>query len=199
MTATRWLSVIALFAVVGVACGGSSTTTTAPRATETPATTQAPAPTVTTVAPATTAPPRVEITAFDYRYEGVPEVVPAGTTFFLINESLTEFHEAAIIRLDNDDQRTVEELTALSPGELLENTGTFQVALLSRPGQMQYAKSPGSATLRTPGRYLIVCSVPLGADPAVVERQVEFGPPAQIEGVPAHYQVTMFAEFFVEG
>ena len=53
--------------------------------------------------------------------------------------------------------------------------------------------------VRAPGRYVIMCFVPVGADPAEVEEQVRFGPPQQTDGVLRHDQVGQFAEFIVEG
>ncbi|MDH3731501.1 MAG: hypothetical protein OES13_10345 [Acidimicrobiia bacterium] len=182
-----------MMGLIGGACGDSTTrartTTTGPTATGAP-----------------TTPLEVVITATDYEYLGVPDVVAVGTTIKLMNASSEEFHSAFIIRLDDGDERTAEELTALSVGELAPAsgadpnvTGTMQVAMFARPGESEYRTVLGGPRISTPGRYVILCLVPVGADPAEVESQVEFGAPRQIEGVDRHDQVGEFAEFIVEG
>ena len=203
--------VVALLATACSGAGAITNTAATPAATAAPTTTSALAVTTTTVTPPTTAnaalpttlPPDLVITATDYEFQGVPEIVPAGTTIRLVNASASEFHTAYIIRLDEGDERTEDELTAIVPDDLLPHygpdRGTMQVVIYARPGESQYGMNLGGPRVRTPGRYVILCLVPMGADPAVVEDQVTWGPPWQTDGVLRHAQVGMFAEFTVEG
>ena len=209
----RRLILLFVVGLMGAACSAqpSSTTTAAPPIADAPpTTTAAPAVTTTTLAPPTTTeapqptiPPEMVITATDYEFQGVPEIVPSGTKISLVNASTTEFHTAFIIRLPEGDERTREELTAISPQDLLPHfgpgRGVDQAIFHARPGESHYEIRLGGPMVRAPGRYVIMCFVPVGADPAEVEEQVRFGPPQQTDGVLRHDQVGQFAEFIVEG
>jgi hypothetical protein len=189
----RDAAAVALVAgAVMVACGGDGAASTTTSFTTTP-----PPETTTTLATTTTRPPPsppVEVTGFDYGYEGLPAVLPRGTRFTFSNSSTTEFHEMAIIKLDDGDDRTLAELAQLSAPEI-ERTGTLISVTLARPGQEQYSSPLGTPRAPEPGRYIVFCTVPVGSDPADVEDQASRGPYRQVEGVPAHFQVGMIAEF----
>jgi hypothetical protein len=200
---------VALLLLVA-SCSGEPSSDEATSTTATPTTisvaavtTSTVAPPTTTEAPAPTTPPDLVITATDYEYQGVPETVPSGTTIKLVNASTSEFHSAYIIRLPDGDERTREELAAISAQDLLPHfgpgRGVMQVAIYARPGESQYWTDLGGSRVRAPGRYVIMCFIPVGADPAEMEEQVPWGPPQQTEGVPRHDQVGEFAEFTVEG
>ena len=171
-----------------------------PDATAAVATTQLPT-TVPLTSPAITLPPDIEVTAVDYEFQGVPEVVPAGTTLKLVNASSKEFHMMLILRLDAGDERTREELTALSVGDILDSQnnarfGRLVSAVLARPGEPQYFLPVGTGKVSEPGRYVIFCLISVGADPAEAAADAEARAP---RGERPHYQEGMFAEFSVEG
>ena len=65
----------------------------------------------------------VEVTAVDYAYEGLPASIPAGTQLTLRNEADAELHELVAFRLPDGETRSVEELVALPPDELLPALG----------------------------------------------------------------------------
>ena len=145
----RWLALLMMMGLIGGACGDS--TTSARTTTAEPTATESPTPTT---------PLEVVITATDYGYQGVPDVVAVGTTIKLMNASSEEFHSAFIIRLDEGDERTAEELTALSVGELAPAsgadpnvTGTMQVAMFARPGESEYRTVLGGPRISTPGSF----------------------------------------------
>ncbi len=213
---TRRLSLVLAVALMAAGCGGtgaSETTSTAvapttapeaPAATAAPVTTAAPpASTTTPTSVTTTVPPSVEIVATDYAFEGIPESVPIGTSFTLLNESTSEYQAAAIIRLSKLDLRTLEEFAALAPDEISTKEGallfgTPQAILGARPGEAT-SFVWNSASLYTPGRYLILDMIPVGADPLEVEAELTAtNTVSQAEGVDAHYQRGMIALVIVE-
>lgn len=176
-------------ALVAVACGGDTATTT---------TTQAP----TTTAPPTTteaAASTVEVTAVDYGYEGLPATVAAGTTLNLFNESDVELHEIVAIRLADDDTRTVDELVQ-DPEALQALFPSVATVILAPPQEAGFAVV-GTGELTEPGRYIIICAIPTGADPGeymAAAAESEGGPP-EVEGGPPHFVAGMYTEVVVEG
>lgn len=177
------------------ACGdaGSDAATTP----DTPEETTAPEP-VEEAAP--DEPGNVEITMTDYEFIGAPERVPAGTRLTVTNSSDAELHEVVALRLPDEETRTVDELMALPPEEAQAAVGGPPVAvLLAEPGEPQIA-AVGDGTLTEPGRYVLVCMIPTGADPgAYLEAAAEsVGPPQGVEGGPPHIVHGMYAELIVD-
>jgi len=177
------------------ACGddGASTTAAAPTTTAAPATTAAP----TTTQGASV----LSVTAVDYGYDGLPATVPAGTTIALANDSSTELHEFVAIRLPDDETRSADELVHLPPAELQAFFPLVETVLITPPSQAEGFTVEGTATLREPGRYLIICAIPTGADPdeyLQAAAETEGGPP-DVEGGPPHFVNGMYAEVVVEG
>jgi hypothetical protein len=151
--------------------------------------------------PAITSPPDIEVTAVDYGFQGVPETVPAGTTLKLVNASPEEFHIMVVVRLDPGDERTREELMALSVDEIFDpqdelRFGTLASVIFARPGEPQYLAIRGTGRVSQPGRYVIFCLISAGADPAEAAAEAEDGPS---RGAHPHYQEGEFAEFTIEG
>ena len=216
---TRHRSVSAVIAMAALslivaACGDTSPSAVAPTSSEaltttpettTPETTTTTvnATTTTEVATATTFPAAVEITVVDHEWTGLPAVVPRGTSFTLVNESTSEFHSIGIIMLAKSDTRSLEEYAALLPGEIVASPGqlyfgTPQAILGARPGEGT-SYTWGSPSLFTPGRYLLIDMVPIGADPTAAEAEIkETNYVSQIEGVEAHYQRGEIALLTVE-
>ena len=56
----------------------------------------------------------------------------------------------------------------------------------------------GDGTLQEPGRYLVICTIPTGADPAeyLAAEATSNGPP-DVEGGPPHFTHGMYAELDV--
>ncbi len=155
-------------------------------------------------APTTTAasdePAVVEVTAVDYGYEDLPSTIEAGTQLSLTNASANEIHELVAFRLADDETRSIDELVALPPEELLGLVGPEPaMVLLAPPGGEQIA-AVGDGTVSEPGRYGVICVIPTGADPVEyleAAAESEGGPP-QVDGGPPHITQGMFAEFVVE-
>ena len=144
----------------------------------------------------------IEITANDYSFAGVPETVAAGSELTFTNASAAEAHELVVMKIADGEERTMEELLAL-PEEESESLVQFQGVLVALPEQDGVnPEGPGtSIEVTEPGRYAIVCFIPQGADPAVLEAAMTGGeaegPPEMGDGTP-HAFLGMVAEFQVE-
>jgi len=144
----------------------------------------------------------IDVTARDYEFDGVPELVAPGAEFTLTNASDAEVHEMIVIGIPADETRALEELLELPEGETADFP--FQGVLVALPGEDgANPEGPGNTiTISEPGRYAVLCFIPQGADPAVVEEAMAGGgaegPPELGEGTP-HAFLGMAAEFTVEG
>jgi hypothetical protein len=194
------------------ACGSDDDGTTA--ATDAPATSA----TATTDASSTTAPatsgpaataapttdhaghdePIVRVGLVDYAFGGLPESVPVGTKLEVTNTSTAELHELVAFRLPDSEQRSVDELVALPPEEIEPLLGVPTMVLLAPPGEDGFAVL-GDGTLAAPGRYVVVCAIPVGADPQeFLDAAATSDGPPQVAGGPPHFSQGMFAELTVE-
>ena len=145
-------------------------------------------------------PTTVEVRAVDYGFEGLPERVAAGSTFTLVNESAVELHELVAIRLPEGEKRTADELIQLPPEELAAFFPMVDSVIIAPPESEGFPVE-GTGTLTEPGRYLIICAIPTGADPGeymAAAAEAEGGPP-QVAGGPPHLAVGMYGEILVEG
>jgi hypothetical protein len=143
----------------------------------------------------------IEITGQDYAFEGVPEIAASGAELTFTNGSGVEFHEMVVFRVVDGEERTLEELLEL-PEEESESLIEFQGVLVAMPGEDGFdPEAEGtSVAVGEAGRYAIVCFIPQGADPAVVEEAMAGateGPPDLGDGTP-HAFLGMAAEFQVE-
>jgi hypothetical protein len=136
------------------------------------------------------------VTTTDFAYGGIPDEVPAGTRLTVQNDSTTELHELVAIRLPESDQRSATEL--LADLSTLLTAGPPAAVLLAAPGDEPIA-AVSDGTLREPGRYLLLCAIPTGADPAeylAAAAASSDGPP-QVAGGPPHFNHGMVAELVV--
>jgi plastocyanin len=115
----------------------------------------------------------VAVTGIEYAFTGLPESVPVGTTLTFTNGGV-ELHEMVVNRIADGVEETFEELMALNEsGVDLEaegyiDTGYGGQMLLALPGQT----AEETITLDQEGRYVVLCYVPTGLEPAKLE---EFG------------------------
>jgi hypothetical protein len=144
-------------------------------------------------------PPVVEVTAVDYAFEGVPETLPAGGRLWLTNVSEVELHELIAFMVPADEERSPEELAALPEAELEGLfTGPPAAVLLAPPNDGAQINAVGDGTLTEPGRYVLFCAIPLGADPdAFLNAPPSDGPP-EVEGGPPHFTEGMVGEITVD-
>lgn len=141
----------------------------------------------------------IEVVAFDYGFNGLPETVAAGTKLTLVNESTEEVHELVAFPLPADEERSVEQLLQLPEEELAFLETTEPAAVLVAPPDSEGMAVVGDGTLLEPGRYAIVCFIPVGADPEefLAAAEGSEGPP-DVAGGPPHFTEGMFAELVVE-
>lgn len=140
----------------------------------------------------------VELT--DYAYTGLPEELAAGATLTIDNTSPDELHELVAVRLPDDEERSVEELLQLPPEELAAFFPGVATVLLQAPGSDETIVAEGDGTLTEPGRYLVLCAIPTGADPGeylAAAAAAEGGPPQGVEGGAPHFVNGMWAEVTV--
>ena len=132
----------------------------------------------------------------DFHYGDLPDTVPVGTRIEVRNESRSEIHEFVALRLPDDDERPVDEIVADDLATLLAG-GPPATVLLAPPGGEQIA-AVGDGTLDAPGRYLIVCVIPTGADPdAYLTAAATSDGPPQVDGGAPHVANGMYAELIV--
>jgi hypothetical protein len=208
-------ALVALASLAFVACG-SDDDDTAPRAPEPVATapvSESPPP---TPAPAGEPPspdatahtehtgaaaPTIAVGAVDYSFQDLPASVTAGTALTLTNHSTTELHEIVAFRLPDDETRSVEELMALPDTGALEAAiavGPPALVMLAPPGQQGFA-ALGDGSLDEPGRYVLLCGIPIGADvQAYLDAARTADGPPDVPGGPPHFTAGMFAELVVE-
>ena len=133
----------------------------------------------------------------DFTYGDLPDEVPVGTRIAVTNESENELHEFVTYRLDDDDDREVDDIIA--DAEALLTGGPPVAVLLAAPGGEQIP-AVGDGTLAEPGRYVILCAIPTGADVAeYLEAAATSEGPPQVDGGPPHFMNGMFAEITVTG
>ncbi len=162
-----------------------------------------------TKAPATKAPPTAagpeneratEVVAVDYEFRQLPRRIRAGTKLTLHNDSKAEVHELVAFQLPPDEKRTAKELFALPSDKLFELfRGEPATVLLAPPDERSFP-AVGDGTLTRPGRYVIFCAIPTGADPQEYLRQAREskGGPPDVAGGPPHFTAGMFGELVVE-
>ena len=141
------------------------------------------------------------VTATDYRFEDLPRSVKAGTTLTLENESTKELHEMVLMRLPDGERRPVEELVKLPEAEAEALfSGPPALVLFDPPGDAEPIKALGDGKLTEKGRYLVMCSIPTGADPAAFLQaaQSSQGGPPQVAGGPPHFTQGMYGEVTVK-
>jgi hypothetical protein len=131
----------------------------------------------------------IAVTAVDYRFEGLPATANVGDKLVLTNESERELHELVAIRLPDGETRSSAELVAL-PQEEQEalSSGPPAAVLLVPPGGAPQIDALGDGTLSEPGRYLLICAIPTGADPQAYLKAAQTsgdGPP-DVPGGPPH-------------
>ena len=138
------------------------------------------------------------ITGADYEFRDVPESVEAGTELAFTNVSDEEVHEIVLLKVADDETRPMNELLALPENER-DALAVFRGVTVAFPGE-DAVFTDGSMTLAEPGRYILICSIPTGADPqayrdAVADPDAQ-GPP-DVEGGPPHLVNGMVAEIEV--
>jgi hypothetical protein len=99
---------------------------------------------------------QLDVTGIEYEFQGLPKTLPAGKVAIRFTDTGAEWHELAIVRVKSKD--SVKKLAGLSEKELAKKTeeigGTFAMQ-----GQTSYTV----AELAKPGRYAVICHLPVGS------------------------------------
>ncbi|HEX2294292.1 MAG TPA: hypothetical protein VHN37_03185 [Actinomycetota bacterium] len=123
----------------------------------------------------------VPVTAVDYAFEGVPETMPAGNTAFVFSNEGEEVHEMIMVRY-KDPSTTIEDLMKLSDQEA-QQVLDFLGASFGPPGA-----TDTEVKQLTPGKYALVCFVPVGSTSPKAARKAD-GPPHVARGMSAEFTV----------
>ena len=141
----------------------------------------------------------LEVEMNDFHYGELPERVQVGTELAVSNAADSELHEFVAFRLADDDERTVEEIMEGDVGAILGG-GLPAMVHLAPPGSAEQIIAVGDGTFAEPGRYLILCAIPTGADPAeYLAAAAESEGPPQVDGGQPHFMNGMHAEIEVVG
>ena len=151
--------------------------------------------------PGATAEGTLDVTAVDYAFEGVPATAKVGATVQLENSSERELHEFVAIKLPDTEKRPAADLVKLPQAEQQAlSQGPPAMVVIAPPGGKPQINAVGDASFAEPGRYLIMCAIPTGADPAAymaAAQQATDGPP-NVPGGPPHFTAGMFADITIE-
>lgn len=141
----------------------------------------------------------IDVTAIDYAFEGLPAEATAGAELTLRNQSASEVHELVAMRLTDGEDRPAADLVALPEQELGGLFGGPPALVLIAPPDDDGFAAVGDGTLTEPGRYLMVCFIPTGADPGAYLDALEANPgqPPSVPGGPPHFTAGMYAELTV--
>jgi plastocyanin len=128
---------------------------------------------------------QIDVTGNEYAFEGLPKTVPAGTVAIRFTDTGAEWHELAIYRVKGKD--SVKKIVGLSEKEqrkkLEEVGGTFAMQ-----GQTTYT----IAELTKPGRYALLCHLPVGST------SIEAAEEAEKDHPKSHAEEGMYATITVE-
>lgn len=113
------------------------------------------------------------VTGVDYGYEGLGDQVPSGTRLVFSNASEQEAHEVALVRL-TPESPPVDELLQLPPEEGMATTELVGVSI-ALPGE-DGRVTKGDLLLDEPGRYVLLCAIPVGTPPEQLAEH-PYGPP----------------------
>ena len=138
----------------------------------------------------------LDVTLSDFSFGELPDEVAAGTRVRVDNASERELHELVAVRLPDGDDRSVDEIVASGLDDLF-SAGPPAAVLLAAPGGEQI-DAVGDGILAEPGRYLLVCAIPTGADPQeYLEQAATSDGPPEVDGGPPHFVNGMVDELLV--
>lgn len=139
----------------------------------------------------------VAIVGVDYAFEGVPATVDSRTELTLENQSEVEIHEIVALKVADDETRSAPELLQLPPEQQGDVATMVAVQVVFPDGES--VEPYGPVVLEEPGRYILACFIPEGADPDEFREamaEATEGPP-DVAGGPPHFTLGMFAELTV--
>jgi hypothetical protein len=109
---------------------------------------------------------QLDVTGIEYEFQGLPRTLPAGKVAIKFTDTGAEWHELAIARLKTKD--SLKKIIGMSEKQqakkIEEIGGTFAMQ-----GQTSYT----IADMSKPGRYGVVCFLPVGATDAQAAGEAE--------------------------
>ena len=131
----------------------------------------------------------VSLVAEEYSFGGFESEYEDGPVVISLENAGNEFHELALMRINDGVTESAEELLAL-PQEEAEKKVANVAGAFAAPGKVGY-----TAVKLTPGRYVAACFVPGGLTPELLEKIEATG--VEPDGEP-HAMHGMVAEFEVK-
>lgn len=122
-----------------------------------------------------------DVSAVDYGFEGLPDELSTGYTVVTFSNTGQEMHEMFALRYNDDTTETIDQLFELPEEEAFSKITPVNAAF-APPG----ASSTVSWNLTEPGRYAIVCFIPVGS---VGDAEGE-GPPHFTQGMIREFTVS---------
>lgn len=141
----------------------------------------------------------ITVEAVDYGFVGLPGELDVGSKLMLTNSSTTEVHELVAMRLADGETGAADELLSLPQSELERFLAAPPSLVVVAPPAEWGFVALGDGVLDEPGRYLIACFIPTGADPQTYLDALEAAPgqPPQVDGGPPHFTAGMVQEVVV--
>jgi hypothetical protein len=109
---------------------------------------------------------QLEVTGVEYEFQGLPKTLPAGTVAIRFTDTGAEIHELAIYRMKTKD--SVKKVIGLS-----EKEQSKKLELVSRTAALQNDTTFTFAELTKPGRYAVICHLPVGSTSEEAAREAE--------------------------
>lgn len=128
---------------------------------------------------------KVEVTATEYAFEGIPDEIDAGTVAFLLTNEGNEAHEIGLARKKDDVTESFDELLEMDEAEAETKIDFAGGAFAASSGDQGLA----IADLE-PGEYVAVCFIPVGTSMEGDDMQEGDGPPHFMQGMKAEFTVS---------
>jgi hypothetical protein len=131
---------------------------------------------------------QVDVTGVEYEFQGLPETLPAGVVAFRFTDTGAELHEMDVFRIKSRDSlRKILGLSEKEASKKVEQVGNA----FAEQNETTYL----IADLSKPGRYGVVCHLPVGS---TSEREAERRSGEHGEGGTPHWRKGMRAEITVQ-
>jgi hypothetical protein len=128
---------------------------------------------------------KVEVTATEYAFEGIPDEIDAGRVAVLLTNEGNEAHEIGLARKKDDVTESFDELLEMDQEEAETKIDFAGGAFAASSGDQGLA----IADLE-PGEYVAACFIPVGTTMEGDDMQEGDGPPHFTEGMKAEFTVS---------
>jgi hypothetical protein len=129
----------------------------------------------------------IEVVGVEYRFEGVPSTMDAGTELRLRNDG-QEVHEIVLVRRNQGVTESWQDLLALPEQDVMQLV-TIEGVVMANPGDT----TEETVVASEPGDYLLICFIPTG----MRELPPTDDPNATFPPGPPHFTLGMMQEITV--